>query len=81
MFYDGKYRHTYLLALKKWLNKRDEKDVSTGTVVVLAKLVLNNNIFNFYEKTLKQKKGKAMETQFSSLYNILFMALLEERIS
>ena len=72
---------TYLLALGKWLNKRDEKDVSTvGTLFELAKLVLNNNIFNFYEKTLKQKGGKAMETQFSPLYNILFMALLEERI-
>ena len=43
-----------LYALKKKLNERDEKDVSTDTLVELAELVLKNNIFNFNEKTLRQ---------------------------
>ena len=40
-----------LLALRKRLDEREEKDVSTGTLVELAELVLKNNIFNFNEKT------------------------------
>ena len=46
-----------LLALRKRLDEREEKDVSTGTLVELAELVLKNNIFNFNEKTWKQKKA------------------------
>ena len=46
-----------LLALRKRLDEREEKDVSTGTLVELAELVLKNNIFNFNEKTSKQKKA------------------------
>ena len=45
-----------LSALRKRLNERDKKDVSTDTLVELAELVLKNNIFNFNERTLKQKK-------------------------
>ena len=42
-----------LLALRKRLDEREEKDVSTGTLAELAELVLKNNIFNFNEKTSK----------------------------
>ena len=45
-----------LSALRKKLNERDKKDVSAETLVELAELVLKNNIFNFNEKSLKQKK-------------------------
>ena len=69
-----------LSALRKRLIERDKKDVSTGTLVVLAKLVLKNNIFNFNEKTLKQKRGTAIGTKFAPPYSILFMAELEEKI-
>ena len=44
-----------LSALRKRLNERDKKDVSTDTLLELAELVLQKNIFNFNEKTLKQK--------------------------
>ena len=42
-----------LSALRKRLNERDKKDVSTDTLVELAELVLKSNIFNFNERTLK----------------------------
>ena len=69
-----------LSALRKRLIERDKKDVSTGTLVVLAKLVLKNNIFNFNEKTLKQKRGTAIGTKVAPPYSILFMVELEEKI-
>ena len=67
-------------ALRKRLNDRDKKDVSTDTLVELAELVLKNNIFNFNEKNLQQKRGTAIETKFAPPYIILFMAELEEKV-
>ena len=67
-------------ALKKRLNERDKKDVSTDSLAELAELVLKNNIFNFNEKTLKQKRGTSIGTKFALPYSILFMAELEEKI-
>ena len=54
-----------LSALRKRLNERDKKDVSTDTLVELAELVLKNSIFNFNERTLKQKRGTAVGTNFA----------------
>ena len=69
-----------LSALRKRLNERDKKDVFTDTLVELAELVLKNNIFNFNERTLKQKRGTAIGTKFALPYSILFMAKLESKI-
>ena len=69
-----------LSALRKRLDERDEKDVSTDTLVQLAKLVLKNNIFNFNEKTMKQKGGAAIGTKFALAFSIIFMAELEEKM-
>ena len=46
----------------------------------MAELLLKNNIFNFNERPLKQKRGTAIGTKFASPYSILFMAELEEKI-
>ena len=43
-------------------------------------IVLKNNIFNFSERTLKQKRGTAIGTKFAPPYSILFMAELEGKI-
>ena len=43
-----------LSALRKLLDLRQEKDVTTSTLVELAEVVLKNNIFTLMEKTLKQ---------------------------
>ena len=69
-----------LSALRKRLNERDKKDLSTDTLVELAELVLKNNIFNLNEETLKQKRGTAIRTKFAPLYSILSMAELEKLI-
>ena len=49
-----------LSAIRKRLDERDGKDISTDTVIGLAKLVLKNNIFSFNLKTLKQKRDIAI---------------------
>ena len=69
-----------LSALRKRLDLRQEKDVTTSTLVELAEVVLKNNIFIFKEKTLKQKWGTAIGTKFAPPYSTLFMAELEEEI-
>ena len=69
-----------LSALRKQLDLRQEKYVTTSTLVELAEVVLKNNIFNFKEKVLKQNWGTAIGTKFAPLYGILFMAELEEEI-
>ena len=56
-----------LSALRKRLDLRQEKDVTTSTLVELAEVVLKNNIFTFKEKTLKQKWGTAIGTKFAPL--------------
>ena len=65
-------------ALRKRLETRKEKYVSTDTIIDLAEVVLKNNIFTFGKKTLKQKRGTAIGTKFAPPYSILFMAELEE---
>ena len=69
-----------LSALRKRLDTRKEKYVSTDTIIDLAEVVLKNNIFTFGKKTLKQKRGTAIGTKFAIPYSILFMAELEEKI-
>ena len=68
-----------LSALRKRLNERDKKHVSTGTLFELAELVLKNNIFNFNVKAFIQKRGTAIGTKFASPCSILFMAEMNEK--
>ena len=69
-----------LSALRKRLDNRMEKYISSDTLCDLAEVVLKNNIFKFGKKTLKQKRGTAIGTEFAPSYSILFMAELEEKI-
>ena len=59
---------------------RDNKQISSDTLVELAEIVLKNNIFQFDEKTFKQVRGTAIGTKFAPPYAILFMADLDEKI-
>ena len=43
-----------LASLRRFLNKRTEKKVTTETSVQLAEIVLKSNIFQFNQETLKQ---------------------------
>ena len=46
----------------------------------LAEVVLKNNIFDFDEKTFKQKRGTAIGTKFAPPYATLSMADFEEKM-
>ena len=50
-----------LTALRKRLNERDKKDVSTYTLVELAELVLKNNIFKKEAHPLGNKVCSALQ--------------------
>ena len=69
-----------LASLRKFLDARTEKNVTTETLLELSEIVLKNNIFQFNEKTLKQLRGTAIGMKFAPPYAIIFMADLEERI-
>ena len=69
-----------LASLRRFLEARDSKQVSSNTLTELAELVLKNNIFEFDEKTFKQKRGTAIGTKFAPPYAILFMADFEEKM-
>ena len=62
-----------LASLRRFLEARDSKQVSSNTLTELAELVLKNNIFEFDEKTFKQKRGAAVETKFAPSCAITFM--------
>ena len=66
-----------LSALRKRLDLRQKKNVTTSTLVELAEVVLKHNIFTFKEKTLKQKRSTAIAPPYSRLS----MTELEEDIS
>ena len=67
-------------SLRRYLETRDNKRISSDTLTELAEVVLKNNIFEFDEKTFKQKRGTAIGTKFAPPYTILFMANLEEKM-
>ena len=66
--------------LQRFLEMRDNKQISSDTLIELAKIVLKYNFFEFNQKTFKQVRGTSIGTTFAPLYAILFMADLEERI-
>ena len=63
-----------------FLDAREEKKVTSETLLEFAEVVLNNSIFQFNEETLKQFRGTAIGTTFAPPYAIIFMVDLEERI-
>ena len=58
----------------------ENKQISSETVAELVEIVLKNNIFEFDEKTFKQKRRTAIGTKFAPPRAILFMADLEEKM-
>ena len=69
-----------LNSLRRFLELRDNKQISSDTLIELAEIVLKNNLFEFDQKTFKQVRGTAIGTKFAPPYAILFMADLEEKI-
>ena len=70
----------FCLSLFKFLETREDKQISSYTLVELDEIVLKNSIFEFDEKTFKQKRGTTIGTKFAPPYAILFMADLAEKM-
>ena len=68
-----------LASLYKFLENREDKKISSDTLAELAETLLKK-IFEFDEKTFKQKRGAAIGTKFAPPYAILYMADLEEKL-
>ena len=66
--------------LRKFLEIRVNKQISSDTLAELVEVVLKNNIFEVDEKTFKQNYGTAIRPKFSPPYAILFMADFDERM-
>ena len=69
-----------LNSLRRFLELRDNKQISSDTLIELAEIILKSNLFEFDQKTFKQVRGTAIGTNFAPPYAILFMADLEEKI-
>ena len=69
-----------LASLRRSLETRDNKQISSDTLTELAEVVLKKNIFEFDEKTFKQKRGTAIGTKLAPPYAILFMADFEKKM-
>ena len=66
-----------LAALRRILELRDKKQISSGTLRELAEIVLKKNIFEFNQKSFKQVRGTETGTKFAPPYTTSFMADLE----
>ena len=69
-----------LIAIRKALDTRKDKTISTDSLIELAECVLKNNIFEHDKSVFKQLRGTAIGTKISPLYAIIFVDSLEEDI-
>ena len=66
-----------LKALEVALEKRESIQISTSELVKMAKLVLQNNYFEFNGETEQQISGTAIGTRFATPYACVFMDRVE----
>ena len=80
----GLYQNTLyddgLIALRKSLESKEDKEISTDSLMDLAECVLKNNIFELNLSFFKQLRGTAIEIKMAPPYAIIFMGDLEKRI-
>ena len=69
-----------LVVMRKALDEREDKTVSTNSLIELAKCVLKNNIFEHNTSFYKQLRGTTIGTKMAPPYAIIFMGDLEEKI-
>ena len=69
-----------LIALRKSLESRENKTISTDSLIDLADCVLKKNIFEHKFSFFKQLRGTAIGTKMAPPYAIIFMGHLEEQI-
>ena len=66
--------------LESALNKRHDKSVPTTYIVMLMKLVLTLNTFEWDSKLYNQRHGTAIGTRAAPTFSGIFMGNLEERL-
>ena len=60
--------------LRRFLELRDNKEISSDPLIEPAEIVLKNKFLKFDQKTFKQVRGTAIGTNFAPSFAILFMA-------
>ena len=63
--------------MKDALDNRENKPVSTEDLIKMARLVLQNNNFEFNEIVKQEIAGTAIGTKFAPKYACIFMDKLE----
>ena len=66
-----------LEALRKALDIRENKKISTDDLTKMAEFVLKNNYFGFSGKIKNQISGTAIATKFAPPYACIFMDQVE----
>ena len=66
--------------IRKTLDTRKDKTISTHFLIELAECVLKNNIFEHDKSVFKQLRGTAIGTKMVPPYAIIFMDSIEEDI-
>ena len=74
----GLYPNIPHAAIKEALDKREDKSISTESILELAECVLKNNVFEHNEMFYKQLRGTAIGTKMAPPYAVVFMGKLEE---
>ena len=67
-----------LASLLKFLETRDNKQISSYTFMEPAEVVLKSKIFEFDEKTFKQNHGPAIEISLHFVMQIFLWQILKE---
>ena len=68
-----------LNSLRRFLELKNNKQISSDSLIELSEIVLKNNFFEFDQKTFKQVHKTAIRTKFAPPYAILSIAYLEEK--
>ena len=68
-----------LEALRKVLENRENKEISTDDLTKISEFVLKNNYFEFNGKVKKQISGTAIGSKFALLYTYIFMDQVETK--
>ena len=68
-----------LRALRKALDKRDQKTIPTEELLKMAEFALKNNYLKFGNKIEQQICGTAIGTTFAPPYPCIFMSDLETK--
>ena len=66
-----------LIAIRKALDTRNDKTISTKSLIELAERVLKNDIFE-HKSVFEQLSGASTGTKMAAPYAIIFMESLEE---